>query len=146
MTATRKFFARYEEGANSFDPDLVCSQFTAEFMGGGPGGVACFKNGDDLRTWTENRRSFFQEIGFRFATILDLEETPLDDYYTMAKVYWNMVFEKEPGRPLDFKFCITYLLFDSGSGPKVALWNSHDDEQRIMQEAGLIPADGRTRA
>jgi hypothetical protein len=146
MTAIREFFARYEDGANSFDPDLVCSQFTTEFMGGGPNGVVCFKNGDDLRGWIEDRRSFFQEIGFRFANILDLEETPLDDHYTMAKVHWNMVFEKEEGRPLDFKFCITYFLFDSGPGPKVAFWISHDDEQKVMQEAGLIPADGRTSA
>jgi len=146
MTAIREFFARYEDGASSFDPDLVCSQFTAQFMGGGPDGVACFKNGDDLRAWTENRRSSFQEIGFRCAKIMDLEETPLDDHYTMARVQWNMVFEKEPGHSLDFKFYITYFLFDSGSGPKVAFWISHEDEQKVMQEAGLIPVDGRTRA
>ncbi len=29
----RAFFLRYQEGANSFDPDLVTSQFTPVFMG-----------------------------------------------------------------------------------------------------------------
>ena len=144
MTAIREFFARYEKGANSFDPDLVCSQYTDEFMEGGPNGVACGKNDEDLRNAIEKRRAFFQEIGFRSAKVLDLEETPLDGRYTMVKVHWNMVFEKEEGHPLDFKFYISYFLFDSGSGPKVAFWISHDDEQKVMREAGLIPVDDRT--
>jgi len=143
MTTIREFFARYEEGANSFDPDLMCSQYTAEFLGGGPKGVACGKNDEDLRNAFAKRHSFFQEIGFRSAKILDIEETPLDEHYTMAKVYWNMVFEKKPERPLDFKFYITYFLYDSGSGPKVAFWISHEDELKVMQEAGLMPADGK---
>ena len=122
------------------------SQYTDEFMGGGPNGVACGKNDEDLRNAIAKRHSFFQEIGFRSAKILGLEETPLDGHYTMVKVNWKMVFEKEEGRPLDFKFYITYFLFDSGSGPKVVFWISHDDEQKVMQEAGLIPGDDRTSA
>ena len=68
-------------------------------------------------------------------------QTPLDERYTMAKVHWQMVFEKDPGNPLDFKFYITYFLFDPGTGPKVVLYISHDDEQKVMKEAGLIPGD-----
>ena len=139
MTKIEEFFARYEEGANSFDPDTVCSQYTAEFMGGGPYGVMCGKNDEELRNWIKERHAFFQKIGFRSARILGIKETPLDGHYTMAKVHWHMVFEKEQGHPLDFRFFITYFLFDPGSGPKVVFWISHDDEQKIMQEAGLIP-------
>ena len=137
MTSIHQFFVRYEQGANSFDPDLVCSLYTAEFLGADPNGVACFKN-EDLPEWLAMRHSFFQQIGFRSAKVLDLAETALDEHYTMARVHWQMVFEKEPGCPLDFKFHITYFLFDSGSGPKVAFWVSHDDEMKVMQEAGLI--------
>ena len=36
MTDIDAFFARYEQGANSFDPDLVAAQFTDPFMGGDP--------------------------------------------------------------------------------------------------------------
>lgn len=56
----------------------------------------------------------------------------------MAKVHWHMTFEQRPGHPLDFKFFITYVLFDPGTGPKAAFWISHDDEQEVMREAGLI--------
>lgn len=139
MTKIEEFFARYEEGANSFDPDLVCSQYTSEFMGGGPNGVGCGRNGEELRAAIVNRHELFQKTGFRQAKILRVDETSLDDRYTMAKVHWHMTFEKDAGHPMDFKFFITYFLFDPGTDPRVVFWISHDDEQRVMRDAGLIP-------
>ena len=139
MTKIEQFFVRYEEGANSFDPDVICSQYTSEFMGGGPEGVVCGKNDQTLRHAIAERHAFFQKIGFKHARILKVEETPIDDRYTMAEVHWHMTFEKKPGHRLDFEFSLTYFLFDSGTGPRVAFWISHEDEQKVMQEAGLLP-------
>ena len=134
------YFARYEEQANSFDPDLGTSLYTAEFMDGGPNGVSCGRNDKALRDAITQRKKFFQEIGFQRAKILNVEATPLDDRYTMAKVHWQMTFEKQPGDPRDFRFFITYFLYDPGTGPKAAFWISHEDEQRVMRDACLIPS------
>ena len=81
MTRIEEFFARYEEGANSFDPDLVCSQYTPEFMAAGPDGVACGRNDQELRNAIVQRHTFFQQIGYRRAKILCVDATPLDDAY-----------------------------------------------------------------
>jgi hypothetical protein len=139
MTTVAEFFARYEEGANSFDPDLMASLYTAEFMAGDPNGVLCGRNDQALRESFIKRKEFFQRIGFSRAKILNVEATALDANYTMAKVHWQMTFEKN-GKPMDFKFFITYFLYDQGTGPKAAFWISHDDERRVMREAGLIEA------
>jgi hypothetical protein len=136
-----EFFDRYEEGANSFDPDLMSSLYTAEFMAGDPNGVSCGRNDRALRDAFNQRKEFFQQIGFKRAKILHVGATPLDEKYTMDKVHWHMTLEKQPGHPLDFKFFITYFLYDSGTGLKAAFWISHDDEQRVMREAGLIPSE-----
>lgn len=141
MGKLEEYFSRYEEGANSFDPDLVCSLYTTEFMAGGPGGVSCGRNDQSLRDAFIQRKELFEKIGFKRAKILDVDATPLDDKYTMAKVHWRMTFEKQSGHPLDFEFFITYFLYDAGAGPKAAFWISHEDEQRVMREAGLIPSD-----
>lgn len=133
------FFARYEEGANTFDPELMGSLYMAEFMAGDPNGVSCGKNDDKLKAAFVQRKSFFESIGFKRAKLLNVDATPLDARYTMAKVHWQMTFEKDPGKPLDFRFFITYFLFDPGSGPKAAFWISHEDEQKVMRDAGLIP-------
>ena len=49
MTKIERFFARYEEGANSFDPDIVTSHFLNSFMGGDPNGVVCVQNDEAFR-------------------------------------------------------------------------------------------------
>lgn len=139
MGKVQDFFARYEEGANTFDPELMVSLYMAEFMAGDPNGVSCGRNDDKLRASFVQRKLFFEQIGFKRAKVLNIDATPLDNKYTMAKIHWQMTFEKEPGNPLDFRFFITYFLFDSGSGPKAAFWISHDDEQKVMRDAGLIP-------
>ncbi len=59
------FFARYEEGANSFDPDLMSSLYLAEFMAGDPNGVSCGQNDQKLRDAIIQRKEFFQKIGFK---------------------------------------------------------------------------------
>ncbi len=138
MSRIAQFFARYEEGANTFAPDLVVSHYTDKFMGADPNGVVSIRNDEAFREAIPQRAEFFRQIGFRSAKVLDIAETPLDERYTMAKVHWEMIFEKEPGRPLDFRFYITYFLFDPGTGPKVVFYISHEDEQKVMREAGLI--------
>ncbi|MGL6289780.1 MAG: hypothetical protein ACRC2H_03735 [Silanimonas sp.] len=141
MTPIDDFFVRYEEGANTFDPDLMVSLYTAEFMAGDPNGVSCGRNDQSLRGAFVQRKAFFQSLGFQRAKVLRVHATPLDDRYTTAKVHWHMVFEKQPGSPLEFTFYVTYFLYDAGTGPKAAFWISHDDEQKVMREAGLLPSE-----
>ena len=118
MKKVQDFFTRYEEGANTFDPELMGSLYMAEFMAGDPNGVSCGKNDESLKASFVKRKIFFGQIGFRQAKVLSVDATPLDQQYTMAKVHWQMTFEKESGHPLHFKFFITYFLFDSGAGPR----------------------------
>jgi hypothetical protein len=139
MKKIEEFFGRYEEAANTFDPRLVSSQFTADFMSGDPNGVICIRNDEEFLKAIPERGAFFEKIGFKYAKILDISESALDDRYTMAKVHWHMAFEKDPGKQLDFRFYITYILVDLGDGPKVAFYVSHDDELKVMRDAGLIP-------
>jgi hypothetical protein len=141
MKKIEKFFKRYEEGANTFDPELVTAFFTPVFMGASPNDVACGENDAGFHDAIVARKGLFEQIGFKFARVLSLEATPLDDRYTMAKVRWHMLFERESGKPMDFRFYITYFLFDDGAGPKVCFYISHEDERQVMQEAGLIPRD-----
>lgn len=140
MDTIQDFFARYEEGANTFNPDLMSSLYLSEFMGADPNGVACGKNDAAFKAAFGQRKAFFQQIGFRRAKVLGIEATALDLRYTMAKVHWQMSFEKDAGKPLDVRFFVTYILFDPGSGPQAAMWISHEDEQAVMRAAGLIPA------
>lgn len=138
MSRLHDFFRRYEASANRLDPDQACALYTAEFLGGDPTGVAVGRNDDSLREAMVQRKALFEQIGFRQARVLEIEETVLDAHYTLAKVHWLMVFEKIPGQPQEFRFAITYGVHDDGKALKVAFWISHEDERQVMQQAGLI--------
>jgi len=140
-----RFFARYEEGANTFDTKLISSQYAECFLAGDPNGTVCIRNDAAFHKAIPERRDFFRQIGFKSAKVLGVQETALDERYTMAKLHWEMVFEKEPGQPLEFRFYISYFVFDDGSGPKVVSYISHDDEQKTMRDAGLLPTNGGRR-
>jgi hypothetical protein len=139
MTKIKDFFAAYERGVNNFDPDLISSQFMEVFMGADPNGVFCHRNDQSLRDAVTQRRAVYMQMGFKSGELLGISSTELDARYTLAKVHWRMVFEKERGRTQAFRFFITYILFDGPEGLRIVLFIAHDDEEKVLREAGLLP-------
>jgi hypothetical protein len=45
-------------------------------------------------------------------------------------------------RPIDFKFYVTYFLLNKDDSLKVVFYISHGDEQKALQEKGLLPVEG----
>jgi hypothetical protein len=134
----QQFFKDYEEGANTFDPDLVTSQFAEVFIGGGPKGVFDGQNDERFREAIPKRKAFMEQIGFQAAKILSLDETVLDDHYTMVAVQWRMTFAKDGGTAQDAEFEILYFLFIQNEQPRIVMYISHDDEKETMREMGLL--------
>jgi hypothetical protein len=65
MTKIEQFFARYEQGANSFDPDIVTSKFSDCFMGADPNGVVCIQNDDAFRNAIPQRAGLLSADRFQ---------------------------------------------------------------------------------
>jgi hypothetical protein len=135
----QEFFAAYERGANTFDPDLVTSQFAEVFIDAGPNGVIAGRNNDEFHEVIPRRKAFMEQIGFRQAAILSLDETVLDGQYTMVTVRWRMTFATGSAPPQDAEFEILYILFVRDERPRVVFYLSHDDEEETMREMGLLP-------
>ena len=140
MNKLRRFFTAYEHAVNNFDAESISAQFVESFMGADPNGVFCHRNDASLKEAVAQRRDIYAQMGFKFAEVLSLAETPIDEHYTMAKVHWRVVFEKIKGQPQEFKFFITYFLYDSGDGLRIVFFIAREDEQKVLREAGLLPA------
>jgi hypothetical protein len=57
----------------------------------------------------------------------------------MAKVQWQMRFEKNPGKPIDATSSSTYILFIKDDSAKIVFYLTHENLLKIMQELGLLP-------
>jgi hypothetical protein len=137
----RQWFLDYAEAASTFDAERVSQHYTDCYVEAGPKGATCVKNDDDYRTAVSKRRGFFEGLGFKFAKIVSLDDTPLDDNYSMVKVHWQMRFEPAAGHPIDAEFDNTYFVYHKDDNPKVVCYISHQDEETMMRELGLLPAE-----
>jgi hypothetical protein len=134
----KKFFEDFERGSNTFESDLIASQFSDTFMVADPhGGVQVVTKGAFVAGIAQ-RRQFFQTMGFKFVKVLALEETPLDDKYVLAKIKAQMRFEREPGRPVDLVSNSTYILFIGADSPTVVFYLTHEDMIATMREQVLL--------
>lgn len=141
MKGLDEFFTSYEEGANSFDADLLASQYTGCFIAAAPKGTVCVSNDAKWKEAAAERKRLFQSLGFRFAKILGKEVTRIDHAYAMVEVHWHLRFDNPSSRQADFKFSSTYFVCTADGVPKVCFYISHEDEEEVMKEAGLVPME-----
>lgn len=135
----RTFFEDFERASNTFEPDLLASQFSDPFMAADPNGNIQVVKKDDFIAGIAKRQAFFYSIGFQFVKIVPLDETRLDTHYVMVKAHAQMRFEKTPGQPIDLNSDSVYILFIKGDEQKIVFQLTHEDLMKIMQEHGLLP-------
>ena len=133
----RIFFERYEKGGSGSDPQLVIEQYGDEFMFAGPNGVQAVQK-DDFVQALPKRTMFFKASGFISSEIKGLEETRLDEHYSLVKVYWKMQFEKDE-KPLSFDITASYLLYQQGEKLQIVMQLDHQDLMKEVQGLGLLP-------
>jgi hypothetical protein len=134
----RTFFEDFERASNTFERDLLATQFSDPFMAADPqGGIQVVKK-DDFLAGIAKRQAFFHSIGFQFVKIVPLEETRLDAHYVMVKAHTSMRFEKTAAQPSDIGNDSTYILFIKDDAPKIVFNLTHGDLLKIMQEHGSL--------
>ncbi len=134
-----KFFEDYERGVNAHDNELLASRYGESFLFAGPQGAQSVKK-DDFLKMLPKRQEFFKAVGLTSSKIQSLEETRLDDNYVLIKAYWNMRFEKEPGRPLENETSATYILHRQEDSLRIVCQIDHQDLMKRVQDLGLLPA------
>jgi len=75
-------------------------------------------------------------MGQKSAKILTLDEQPITEQYSMVKVHWGVTFQKTGDKLIEFD--VSYLVQKTGKEPKIILFIAHQDEQKAMQELGLL--------
>src|SRR5689334_25363272 len=98
-TDVKSFFTRYETANAIFDVEQLAACYAEVFMFGGPAGVQCVKKEDFLKI-LPRRKEFFRSRGLVSSAIDSLEASMLDQKYILAKVVWNMRFDRGTSQPL----------------------------------------------
>ena len=133
----KKFFEGVEIASNSLDLNLIDSQFADQFIFADPNGTRVVEKQRFL-PFLPKRQEFFKSIGHQSTKVLSLEETPIDDQYTMVKAHFLMQFQKTAGEMKEINLDSTYILFIKGDAPKIVMHIEPEDVQQAMKDRGLL--------
>lgn len=134
----KSFFEGIEKSSNSFDLDLIASQYEDMFMFANPDGTRVIEKQKFL-SMLPKRWEFFKMLGHQSTKVLSLEETPIDSEYTMIRAHFLMRFEKESTPAIEIKVDSVYILYIKNDVPRIAMHIEHEDVQKAMQARGLLP-------
>ncbi len=133
----KMFFEGVEKAGNTLDLNLIDSQFADQFIFADPNGTRVVEKQKFL-PFLPKRQEFFKSVGHQSTKISLLEETPIDDQYTMVKAHFLMQFQKASGQAVEVKLDSTYILFMKGDAPKIVMHIEPEDVQQAMKERGLL--------
>jgi len=128
-------FSEYEKAFNELDMKKSAEFFTDSFISAGPNGTITNSKKEFLESG-QKAADFYRSVGQKSARIFSLQETPITEQYSLVKVHWGVTFEKTGDKTIEFD--VSYLLQKIGTEPKIILFIAHQDEQKAMQELGLL--------
>lgn len=133
----KEFFEGVETASNTLDLNLIDAQFADQFIFADPNGTRVVEKQKFL-PFLPKRREFFKSIGHQSTKVLSLEETPIDDQYTMVKAHFLMQFQKTNEEVREINIDSTYILFMKGETPKIVMHIEPEDVQQAMKDRGLL--------
>jgi hypothetical protein len=133
--SVKKLFAEYEKAFAELDFKRSAEFFADTFISAGPRGVIAQSKAEFLKL-AHQATAFYKSLDQTSARILSADETPISNEYSMVKVHWGVTFRKTKDRLIEFD--VTYFVQKIGTEPRIIMFIAHQDEQKAMQELGLI--------
>ena len=133
--SVKKLFAEYEKAFAELDFNKSAEFFADTFISAGPRGVIAQSKAEFLKL-AHQATAFYKSLDQTSARILSADETPISNEYSMVKVHFGVTFRKTKDRLIEFD--VTYFVQKIGTEPRIIMFIAHQDEQKAMQELGLI--------
>jgi hypothetical protein len=131
------FFEEFQRCNADGDAEQLARLYAPVFLMAGAGGVQAVRSAD-LALAIPKRREMLRAIGCRPAGLVSLEETKLDDRYSMARMKWQWRVERE-GAAEEITLGSTVILQQTGEGLQIVLYLNHEDIVSVLRQRGLLP-------
>ncbi|HKQ87368.1 MAG TPA: hypothetical protein VJS43_11445 [Candidatus Acidoferrales bacterium] len=133
----RRFFEIYEVANREFDVEKISALYADVFVFGKPQGVQAVKKEDFVKVLPK-RKEFFKTVGLVSSSVVSLDVSALDQNYALAKVVWNMRFERSPGVFIESENSATYVLLFTDDSAQIVFQLDHQDLMKKVKDLGLI--------
>jgi hypothetical protein len=132
----RSFFALLEAGPA--DLTTLARLYAPAIVVAGPTGSQVVTI-DNLLLGVQKRKQLFEAAGCQRTELVHLEETPLDDRYTLTRTEWRWQFARPDRAPTEITLPSTFIVERTSEGPRIVLYLMHADVVAVLRQRGLLP-------
>jgi len=138
------YAARFNDSLtrDQIDLDSTVNAFADCFIEASPAGVQCSKNDQQFKEAIPQGYALYKQTGMQAMVIEGKELTLLDEMHALVRVQWRSDHIRKDATSVSIPFEVIYLLQQQESGLKIFAYIT-GDEQKVMQEKGVLSADGR---
>jgi|SRR5262245_14239945 len=133
------FFRRFEAQSAAADAETLASFYAPAFLMAGPGGAQVV-SARDLTLAIPKRRQLFAAAGCQSTELLSVEETRLDDRYSLVRTEWRWTFAGPDRAATTITQPSSFLVDRAADGGKIVCYINHADVVAAMRDRGLLPA------
>lgn len=137
QTDLTELFNDYAAVSLGPEPENLARFYAPSFLAAGPKGSATFDNDDAFLAWLRQVHDFNAQSGMTAMEAVGVDETPMGDDFVMATVRWASRFRQTGDEPIEFE--ISYVLHLTDAGARIVAYISHEDQEAVMTQRGLLP-------
>jgi hypothetical protein len=129
------FFEAFEASSATGDLASLAKLFSESFMVAGPNGVQIVK-ASDLAQIIPRRKQMLDAAGCGDAKLVSLNETRLDDHYSMVRAEWRWRVTRGDTESSEITLPSTYIVRRSSEGLHITFYLAHGDITAVLGERG----------
>ena len=138
-TPMESFFRRFEQlSAESKAADLA-GLYAPAFLLAAPGGSQVVRAAE-LQHAIVKRKELFTTLGCTSTDLLAVDETVLDDRYSLVRTEWRWRFERPSEAAVEFSLPASYVVERSADRWQIVAYMPHADIMAELRQRGLLAA------
>jgi hypothetical protein len=130
----RSFFGAFERESAAADAEGLARLYAAAILVAGPNGSQIVSR-DDLLRAIPKRKQMFEAAGHRSTKLAALQETKLDDRYTLARTEWQWQFVPRGDAPTELTLPSTFIVERLNGELRIVVYMMHHDIARALAQS-----------
>ena len=135
------FFDLYVRSRSAMDIDHIASQYAESCMFAAHDGPRVAEKQAILEGFPK-ALELLKTVGHTSTKLASLDETRVDEHYTMVRAQFVWRFEKAAAPPIDVTVDSAFILYIKDGVPTIVFHHEHEDFWQALRTRGVLPAQG----
>ena len=136
-TPMESFFRTFEQLSADSNAAELAGLYAPSFLLAGPSGSQLVRAGD-LQQAIPKRKDLFKTLGCTSTHLATLQETSLDDRYSLVRTEWQWRFERSPDALVEFTLPSSYVVERSPDRWQIVAYIPHADIMAELRGRGIL--------